>query len=110
MSLQVIPVDSSPNQSFGTQVNVGGQNISLNLQLSYNTMMAYWEMTIRDAQQNPLAFNIPLITGDYPGANLLQQFEYLGIGSAYILNATGSADDYPGPSNLGSDFLLIWGD
>jgi hypothetical protein len=91
-------------------VNVKGNSITLNLALSYNTMMSYWEMTIRDAQQNPLVFNLPLLTGDYPDANLLQQFEYLGIGSAYIINASGSADDYPGPNNLGTDFMLIWGD
>lgn len=110
MSLQTIPVNSSPNQNFVTQVNVRGQAITLRLALAYNTMMGYWELSIRDAQGLPLVLNLPCVTGAYPAANLLQQLEYLGIGSCYIINAAGTADDYPGPTNLGTDFLLIWGD
>ena len=52
--------------------------------------------------------SIPLITGWYPAANLLSQFQYLKIGSAYILNDGNSSSDYPGKTDLGSAWSLLW--
>jgi hypothetical protein len=51
-----------------------------------------------------------MLTGVYPAANMLAQHAYLAIGSAYLLNVGSSDADYPGANDLGSDFLLVWGD
>jgi hypothetical protein len=72
-------------------------------------MAGYWQLAIFDVNNNPLVASVPLITGWYPAANLLGQYQYLNIGSAYLLNTGNAAVDYPGPTNLGL-FSLLWGD
>src|ERR1039457_6822506 len=86
----IVPLDNSPNQNFQVTVNVNGK------------------MTISDTLGNIVLDSIPLITGVWPAANLLRQFQYLGIGSVYILNASGPIPglDYPNNTDLGSDFVL----
>jgi hypothetical protein len=72
-------------------------------------MAGYWDMSISDVNGNLLVASVPLVTGWYPAANLLTQYQYLQIGNAYLLNTSESSEDYPGPSNL-SQFTLLWGD
>lgn len=109
MSNQVIPLTSAPNQTFTTQLTVDGAPLTLGIRLDFNEMAGYWEMAVTASDGTLLVANVPLITGWYPAANLLSQYGYLKIGSAYLLN-TGNADaDYPGPDTLGL-FSLLWGD
>ena len=110
MSAQVIPLTTAPNQTLQPTLNVDGKSLTLNLALSYNRMAGYWVMTIRDSQGNMVLDSIPLLVGQPPANNILGQFGYLAIGSAYIVNATGAAMDSPDDTNLGSDFLLVWSD
>jgi hypothetical protein len=112
MANAIIPLDNSPNQNFQVTVNVDGNLITLAIELRYNSMAGYWVMTISDTLGNIVLDSIPLITGVWPAANLLRQYQYLGIGSAYILNASGPIPglDYPNNTDLGSDFVLLWGD
>lgn len=109
MSDQIIPLTSSPNQTFTTQLTVDGQPLTLNFTIGYSEMAGYWQMAISDVNQNLLIASVPLITGWYPAANMLAQYGYLKIGSAYILNTGNANTDYPGPTNLES-FSLLWGD
>jgi hypothetical protein len=110
MSGQVIPVGTSPNQRFLAQLQVDGAPLTLEIGLCWSYMAGYWVMTIRDAAGNALADSIPLITGWYPAANLLAQQGYLKIGSAYVLNNGNTQSDYPGISDLGKAFSLLWDD
>lgn len=138
MSLQVVPVSTQPNQQFTAALTVDGNPLSLNIALAYNEMAGLWMMTISDINNNLLIDSIPMVTGGYPAANLLQQQRYLAIGSAYIinvgnLNGAGASVgfnygqggygqgpygggigfggvDYPDDTNLGTNFLLFWGD
>ena len=110
MSLQQIPLDSSPNQTFAATLNVNDALLNLSLALSYNGMAGYWQMDVADAQGNLVLAGVPLITGSFPAANVLQQYGYLSIGSAYLINASADEQDYPGSSNLGTDYQLWWGD
>lgn len=110
MSAQVIPLTSSPNQSFTCQLQVDGASLTLGFDISWSYMAGYWVMTIYDAQGNLLLDSMPMITGSYPAANLLAQYGYLEIGSAFILNLGEPGADYPGINNLGSNFVLLWDD
>lgn len=111
MSAQVIPLTSQPNQSFQVALNVNGATLRLNLNISYNEMANYWIMQIQDSNGNILVDNIPLITGDFPAANILDPYQYLQIGSAYVINVSNSdINDYPNAIDLGTDFILVWGD
>ena len=109
MSSQVIPLTTANNQSFSVQSTVNGQALTLNLSLSWSAMAGYWQMAVADVNGNPIVASVPLITGEYPAANLLAQYQYLQIGSAYLLNTSNSPADYPGQSNL-NQFTLLWGD
>jgi hypothetical protein len=137
MSLQQIPITNSPNQSFTVQLQVDGAPLSLNLTIKFNEMAGYWMLSISDISNNLLIDSIPMLTGGYPAANLLQQQAYLKIGSWYVINVAnttpsggsglgygqggygqgpyggGSAqggEDYPDASNLGTAFQLWVGD
>ena len=110
MSFQIVPLTNAPNQSFTTTLVVDGANLTLQLKVNYNEMAGYWMLAISDAMGNLLLSSIPMVCGDYPAGNLLGQYRYLAIGSAYVLNISNAQQDRPNYSNLGSDFLLAWGD
>lgn len=106
-----IPADSSPNQSFETTLNIDGGNLKVLLTFRYNEMAGYWMMGVANAETGVYYVDsVPLITGLYPAANVLDQYRYLNIGSAYVI-PVGSPDiDYPDDTKLGTQFLLIWSD
>jgi hypothetical protein len=106
---QTIPLTTAPNQSFSVQLSVNSSPLTLQITLGYSEMAGYWQMSISDVNGNLLVASVPLITGWYPAANILGQYEYLQIGSAYLLNTGNSNTDYPGPNNL-DQFSLLWGD
>ncbi len=110
MASQIVPVSSAPAQSLAVSLDIDGRTVSLQLRLRFSEMAGYWVLTIADRAGALLVDSVPLLTGDYPAANLLGQHAYLGIGSAYVINASGVAGDYPDAGNLGSDFLLLWDD
>jgi hypothetical protein len=81
--------------------------IKFNFFLRYNTEAGYWVLDIYDSSNTALVLGVNLVCG----LNLLEQYSHLKIGSAYIYKADSSiTDDYPSETNLGSKFLLIWGD
>lgn len=110
MSNQIIPLKPSPNQSFAATLQVDGKALTLKFEITWSEMAGYWVMTIFDANGNLLIDSIPLITGWYPAGNILAQYGYIKIGSAFILNEGTSESDYPGRNDLGTNFVLLWGD
>ena len=109
MALQVVSLSSS-QQSVTAQLQVDGASLTLILNIRWSAMAGYWVLTIYDSQGSLLLDGIPLVTGWYPAANLLAQFGYLQIGSAYVLNLGVDNSDYPGQDDLGTGFILAWGD
>jgi len=119
MSDQIIPLTDAPIQSFAVQLAVDGGTLTLQLTVRYNEIAGCWVMTVSDASGNLLLDSVPMLTGAWPAANLLEQFSYLAIGSAYVLNVSGAETvteelDWPqlepGAQVWGKDFLLLWGD
>lgn len=108
----IVPLDTMPNRKIHVTVKTQGNvNKQLVLHLRYNTEGEFWRMDISDTQDNMIISGVPLVTGEYPAANILKQFNYLGIGSAVVLRVTDDEDkDIPDMSNLGTDFVLAWGD
>jgi hypothetical protein len=109
MSSQIVPLTQAPNQTFSVQLTVDGAPLTLNFTLSYIVMSGWWQLQVSDTQGNILIASVPLVTGYYPSANILAQYGYLKIGSAYMLNTGNANADYPGSSNL-TNFSLLWGD
>lgn len=111
MAWNEIPLDCTPDQEFRVTVNVNDENIPLLIRIRYNTEGEFWHMDITDGNSaEMLIANVPLVTGEYPSADLLRQFQHLGLGTAVILPMTAKTlRDRPGLSDLGTDFILVWG-
>ncbi len=107
---QIVPLTNAPNQSLSVSLNVDNRVLPLQLRVRFSQMAGYWLLTIADASGNLLLDSIPLLASAYPSANILGQYAYLQIGSAYVVNASGIAQDYPDSTNLGTDFVLVWSD
>ncbi len=110
MASQLVPVTNAPNQSFAVSLNVDSRVLVVQLSVRFSEIAGYWVLTIRDRSGNALVDSVPMITGAYPAANLLQQHRYLGIGSLFLVNASGVSSGWPDATNLGSDFVLLWSD
>jgi len=111
MADQVIPLTSEPNQTLQVTVNIDDENRTFKLTLRWNAGAEYWVMTIIDASTSETILDsLPLVTGDYPAGNLLGQYGYLNIGSIYLINESNVDTDRPGVDDLGSDWILVWGD
>jgi len=109
MSAQLVPLVTAPNQTFTVELTVNMQSLTLVLSLGYSEMAGYWQMSISNTNGTLLVASVPLVTGLYPAANVLAQYQYLQIGSAYLLNTGNAPVDYPGPNDL-AQFSLLWGD
>ena len=111
INLQQIPLTPDPNQSFSSSLTVDGKNIDLDFRLRWNGQAGYWAMTLINPQTGDyLVDSIPLYAGVQPVVNLLQPYGYLGIGSCYIVNISNLPSEYPTDTNLGTDFIMLWGD
>jgi hypothetical protein len=104
--MYIIPLTSDPDQTFISTISVDDKNLTLMFRLRYNTIASYWFLAIADSKGNVLIDSLPLFTGQ----NLLQQYRYLNIGSAYLVQNGKTYTENPSENNLGSDFVLLWGD
>ncbi|MFC8686313.1 phage baseplate plug protein [Brevibacillus porteri] len=108
MSTSILPITPSTNQTFTCTLPVDNKNITLDFSLTYNAPGGYWFMSITDHGSGELLIDaLPIVTGDYPSANLLNQYSYLGIGSAILISVTGD-NSMPTFESLGKDHLLVW--
>jgi len=107
---QIIPLTNAPNQNIGVSLAVNNTVLRLQLNIYFSEMANYWIMDISDSQGNLLIADIPLLTGEWPAANMLAQYGYMNIGSAYIINLGQTSDDYPNSTELGNYFSLLWDD
>ncbi|WP_062306562.1 phage baseplate plug family protein [Alicyclobacillus sendaiensis] len=106
----VVPITSGTNQTVTCTLPVNGGNVTLTFSFTWNDVGDYWFMSITDNNGNLLLDAIPVITGQYPAADILRQYQYLNIGSAYLVPASAGLPDNPSFDDLGSDYLLVWTD
>ena len=105
--MYIVPLTINPNQKFTSTIPIDGKKMKFNFFLRYNTEAKYWVVDVYNGQNDSLIVSLNLVCG----LNLLEQYSYLNIGSAYIYKVdTTLEDDRPDEYNLGSKFLLVWGD
>lgn len=80
--------------------------MELTIQLSFKEVPGYWLISITNKAGNMLLCNVPLLKG----GNLLAQYGYLDLGYLTVVEVNPTGKDYPGPEQLGTDFILIWGE
>jgi hypothetical protein len=105
-NIRYIPLTSDPDQYFTCTLPVDHRNITLFFRIRYNDAAKYWVMTIADKNGFVMIDSIPLL----PSKNLLEQYKYMQIGSAYIVKSGKLDTDRPDDTNLGTDYILVWGD
>lgn len=101
-----IPLEAVPNYSFSSTIPVDGTNITLIFHITYNELAKYWLIDISDNEGNMLISEMPLV----PAQNILEQYAYMGIGSAYLLPRAQVKEQWPSADTLTSDWYLIWSD
>lgn len=113
----VVPLTAGTNQTMSCSLPVNGANVTLTFAFTWNAPGGYWAMSITDSNNNLLLDAVPVITGQYPAANILQQYQYLGIGSAYLVPGSSTLPDNPDFNTLGASttstaptFSLVWTD
>ncbi len=110
--MYTIPLSTAPNQTFNCTVPIDGKNRSLSFKLRYNSIAGYWNLTVIDARTGKTLIDaLPIMVGEYPAANLLEQYGHLNLGSAVIVREgeLQEAKD-PDDTNLGTEYYLVWGD
>lgn len=93
MSVFEIPLQSQ-NQRFTVFLS----GLQYSLVVRWNAFIEAWSMDCYDVNGNALFLGVPLITG----ADLLGQFEYLGIGGQMIVQSDGVVEAVPTFENLGT--------
>lgn len=104
-----IPLDNTPfcTRTFKLTLDGGDRNVYIKLYLRYHDLCDVWTARISDNSTGEvLVDNMPLV----PGINLLGQYGYLDIGSAYIVKSADTDLMQPDNNTLGTTWLLIWGD
>lgn len=118
MAQVVIPIVQGMNQTVTCTLPVNGGNVTLTFTFTYNAESGYWFMAIRDSQNRVLIDALPLICGA-PVYDILGQYQYLNIGSAYVVPTSAGLPDIPDFTNLGNpatgpatapSFQLVWTD
>ena len=103
--LSIVPMQAIPNHTFSAVIPFDDQNINLQFTMQYNEICNFWFV---DISQNDtmLLSGYPLI----PAQDLLEQFQYLGIGHAYIVPITQVTKQFPDYNTLSSEWAVVWGD
>lgn len=105
-----VPVTSAPNQSFFMTTTINNKNLSLEFFLSYRND-TYWTMDIKNRETGVMYLsNVPLLPADDPAQNVIEAFESLEIGVAYIVQTDNLVADGPDGNNLGTSWTLVWDD
>ncbi len=106
-----IPLSNYPNQTFTCNVPVNGENKNFRFELWYNYDAKYWLLSLFDINSNSyLVSNLPLLVTYGEWANMFYQIDYMKIGICFIVPSESGRTDNPDDTNLGTSYLMIWGD
>lgn len=106
-----IPLTNSPNQTFTCSVPINGANKRFKFNLWYNYQANYWLFSLYDVQNESWIFlNLPLLV--YKGSewNIIHQLDYMKIGICIILPVVEDKVGNPTKDDIGTHYLMIWGD
>lgn len=102
----IVPIQNIPNNRFSSKIPVDGQNLTLIFYVTYNELAKYWLIDISNADGTMLLSGLPVV----PAQNILEQYQYMQIGSAYILPRSKVKEQWPSADTLSTDWYLIWSD
>lgn len=103
--MQIIPLRQINNHKFSVALEINGEYKTLYIRQLFNSVVGNWTLDISDEKQD-LITGLPLIPN---AGNILEQYNYMQIGSAWLI-PIGSNTDFPLWDDIEKDWLLIWGD
>jgi hypothetical protein len=95
-----IPVTPGTNQEF--DISLAG--VTYHLKFKWNSFSNAWTMDLMDSTQKLILPSIPLVTG----CDLLEQFDYLDVGGAFVVQSTNDPDVVPDFAGLGATGFLFF--
>ena len=90
------------NQEFDVSLN----GTTYHLIVKWNAFSNAWILYVGTDQRVPVLSGIPLVTG----CDLLEEFAYLGLGGAFVVQSSNDPDEVPNYTSLGGTgnlFFLI---
>ena len=102
--MQEIPIISN---NFNCRLEVDGEKKYFNFAFRYNAISKMWFVDIKDINKNQMLLNgLPLV----PSQDLLEQYKYKNMGSAYLIPRNETDEEYPSYDTLKNNWALLWGD
>ncbi len=99
-SYYTVPLIPNPQQ-----FTISLSGITYTFTFNYrNNAQGGWVLDIGDANNNPIAQGLPLVTG----SNMLKQLGYLGFSGGLFVQTLTDPDAVPTFANLGSNGLLFY--
>jgi hypothetical protein len=85
-----------PAQPQVVQVSLNG--VTYTMKIRWCSPADCWMLDLSDIYGNPILQGLPMITG----ADLLAQYEYLGLGFALVVQTSNDANAVPTFANMGT--------
>ena len=105
MIISVVPLIPITNHSYTCVIPLSSdQNVEITFRLTYNEIGAFWFADITKANKLVLS-GLPLI----PAQDMLEQYQYLGIGHAALYPRSEISSQFPNYNTLNSEWVLLWG-
>lgn len=98
-------MSNSPNNTMRVYVKVDGKTREFVLTTRYREVCKYWTLDIADINGNYLLVNVPMLSME----NILEPFEYLGIGGIVLVDMNNTGKAAADASELGDSVKFVWG-
>ena len=103
--ISIVPMQAIPNHSFSCVIPLNNGNIELRFTMQYNDVAGFWFVDIGKDNQTIIS-GYPLI----PAQDLLEQFQYMGIGHAYLIPRSELSRQFPDYETLSTEWYVVWSD
>ena len=103
--ISIVPMQAIPNHSFSCVIPLNNGNIELRFTMQYNDVAGFWFVDIGKDNQTIIS-GYPLI----PAQDLLEQFQYMGIGHAYLIPRSELSKQFPDYETLSTEWYVVWSD
>ena len=103
--ISIVPMQAIPNHSFSCVIPLNNGNIELRFTMQYNDVAGFWFVDIGKDNQTIIS-GYPLI----PAQDLLEQFQYMGIGHAYLIPRSELTQQFPDIETLSTEWYVVWSD
>lgn len=103
--ISIVPLIPITNHTYTCVIPLTSKkNVQITFRLTYNEIGSFW---FADISQNNKALisGLPLL----PAQDILEQYQYLGIGHAALYPRSELSSQFPNYNTLATEWALLWG-